>query len=66
MISKGPYISKLFEWYGRFYEKFQIDRSIATKLGDYLEQCGYEHIDQQAITIPLGEWASTPGNIILF
>jgi hypothetical protein len=65
IVPKGPYIAKLFDWYGVFYEKFQVDRSIAAKLTDYLERMGYENIDEQAITIPLGEWASTPGKYTL-
>jgi hypothetical protein len=63
--SKGPNISKLFDWFGMFYEKFQVERSIAIKLTDYLERIGYEKIDEQAITIPLGEWASTPGKLTI-
>lgn len=61
IASEGPNIGKLYEWYGLFYDKFQVDRSIAAKLPHYLAHSGYTDINEQAITIPLGEWASTPG-----
>jgi hypothetical protein len=59
--SQGPCTSKLDECFQRFFKETQVDKDIASKLGQILADTGFYDVDEQSMSVPLGEWASTNG-----
>lgn len=47
-----------------FFEQLDIDRSICTQLGGFLDDAGFVQVDESAATVPLGEWSATPCKFI--
>lgn len=59
--SPGPCSKKLDSCFQAFFSDAGIDMEIESKLGQYLTSTGFIDIDEQAISLPLGEWPSTNG-----
>ncbi|KAI8064940.1 hypothetical protein BDF21DRAFT_346669, partial [Thamnidium elegans] len=57
--SPGPCSKKLDACFQTFFLDAGIDMDIESKLGQYLACTGFIEIDEQAVSIPLGEWPST-------
>lgn len=57
--AQGPCTSRLDDCFDRFFRNARVDREIASKLGQYLADAGFQDIDEQSIGVPLGEWGST-------
>ncbi|KAG0174704.1 hypothetical protein DFQ28_007569 [Apophysomyces sp. BC1034] len=60
MFSPGPHLRCFDQWFDKFFERVGVQRSVTKRIGEFLSHCGYTAIDERAIELPLGEWASTP------
>lgn len=58
--SLGPKLKQLDNYFDVFFEQLDIDRSICTQLGGFLDDAGFVQVDESAATVPLGEWSATP------
>lgn len=65
MRSYGPNGDKLYDWYDRLYKEIKVDRQVAEKLGTYLDNVGFDSIEERSIVMPFGEWGPTQGSDLI-